>query len=129
MFFKTTNTQFSLALKMETKKHVSTVLLASQYYSYCTRIFFLFNAWTNILVHVIGETYRRHNREEFFFAFFKFYFPHIYIRQAFVVTIISNHGKKGLGHKFLNLITALPGIVLFFTHIHDSIILWEIPYI
>ena len=37
--------------------------------------------------------------------------------------------KKGLGHKFLNLITALPGIVLFFTHIHDSIILWEIPYI
>jgi len=31
-----------------------------------------------------------------------------------------------LGHKFLNLITALPGIVLFFTHIHDSIILWDI---
>ena len=31
--------------------------------------------------------------------------------------------KKGLGHKFLNLITALPDIVLFSTHIHDSIIL------
>ena len=37
--------------------------------------------------------------------------------------------KQGLGHKFLNLITALLGIVLFFTHIHDSIILWEIPYV
>jgi len=37
--------------------------------------------------------------------------------------------KKRLGDKYLNLITALPGIALFFTHIHDSIILWEIPYI
>ena len=34
--------------------------------------------------------------------------------------------KKGWA---TNLITALPGIVLFFTHIHDSIIIWEIPYI
>jgi len=34
---------------------------------------------------------------------------------------------KGLDHTFLNLITALPCIVLFITHMHDSIMLWEIP--
>jgi len=30
---------------------------------------------------------------------------------------IYNHGNKGLRHKFLNLITAVPGIVLMLTHI------------
>ena len=41
------------------------------------------------------------------------YFPHIYIRHYTIYT----HGNNELGHKFLNLITAFPGIVLFFTHI------------
>ena len=37
---------------------------------------------------------------------------HLYIRQTIYVNIY-NHGNKGLGHKFLNLITALPGIRYF----------------
>ena len=58
------------------------------------------------------------------------FFIFLYIHKT--NTLSDNHiksWKKGLGHKFLNIITALSGIVLFFTHIHDSIILWEIPYI